>query len=334
MKESEYTQQKRILIVGAGFAGVALAKKLHRTNYDVVLLDRNNHHTFQPLLYQVATGGLEAGSIAYPVRRIIRGFKNVRFYMADVHNVNFESKVLATSVGELPYDILVMANGSTNNFFNFQPVKDQLLPLKSVADALDIRSYIMQNLEKAIATFDSNERSELLNIAIIGGGPAGLEMAGALAEMKIHTLPKDFPQIDFNGMRITLFEAGPKLLGAMSEAASKHSLKYLEKLGVDVKLGAKVSEYSNHRIVLEDGATFATDTVIWTAGVKGNALSGLPKEAIALGNRVHVDAFNAVIGMQDVYAIGDVAAMISDQNPRGHPMLAPVAIQQAKNLAR
>jgi NADH dehydrogenase len=324
---------KKIIIIGAGFGGVALAKALRKTAYDVLLIDKNNYHTFQPLLYQVATGGLEANSIAYPVRRIFRGSKNVSCQMAEVLKIDYRLSTLDTSLGQMAYDFLVIASGSTNNFFNFEPKKQNFLPLKTIGDALDIRSYLMQNLEQAIFTFDPSERNELINIAIVGGGPAGIELAGSLAEMKKFVLPRDFPQIDFDKMTISLFEASSKLLSNMSENASRYSLKYLEEMGIVVRLNAKVKEYDNHKVYLEDGTEFPTDTVIWTAGVKGNPIEGLEDEHMVSGGRIAVNALNEVVGLKNIFAIGDVAACIDPENPRGLPMLATVAIQQAKHLA-
>ncbi len=326
--------KKKLLIIGAGFGGIQLAKALRNQPFDLLLLDKNNYHTFQPLLYQVATGGLEAGSIAYPVRRILRGFKNVRFQMAEVLQIDTDQHSVNTSVGKIDYDYLVIATGSTNNFFNFEPIKNYLLPLKSITDALDIRSFLMQNLEKAVATFDQSEKSELMNIAIIGGGPAGIELAGALAEMKRFVLPKDFPQIDFSTMSINLFEAAPKLLGNMSEESSQYSLKYLQEMGINVLLNSKVKDYDNSKIYLEDGTEFQTDTVIWTAGVKCNPIEGLSKEFITGGNRIVVNEYNQIQGLENVFAVGDIAAKLDEQNPKGLPMLAQVAIQQAKHLAK
>jgi len=326
--------KKKLLIIGAGFGGIKLAKALRNQPFDVLLIDKNNYHTFQPLLYQVATGGLEAGSIAYPVRRILRGFKNVRFQMAEVLQIDTDQHSVNTSVGRIDYDYLVIATGSTNNFFNFEPIKNYLLPLKSITDALDIRSFLMQNLEKAVATYDQSEKSELMNIAIIGGGPAGIELAGALAEMKRFVLPKDFPQIDFSTMSINLFEAAPKLLGNMSEESSQYSLKYLQEMGINVLLNSKVKDYDNSKIYLEDGTEFQTDTVIWTAGVKCNPIEGLSKEFITGGNRIVVNEYNQIKGLENVFAVGDIAAKLDEQNPKGLPMLAQVAIQQAKHLAK
>jgi len=325
-------KRPKIVIVGAGFGGVALAKALKKVEADVLLLDKNNYHTFLPLLYQVATGGLEADSIAYPVRRIFRKYKNVLFQMAKVHIVNTEGNFLETSVGKIKFDYLVIATGSTNNYFNFDKIQNRLLPLKSLADALNIRSFMMQNLEKAVATFSKSERTELMNIAIVGGGPAGIELAGAMAEMKKYVLPKDFPQINFDQMSITLFEAAPKLLSTMSQESSEKSLQFLNQIGVEVKLNSMVKDYDNHFVLLEDGTKFQTDTVVWTAGVKGATLRGISEKNTSAG-RILVNEYNQMNGFEHIFAIGDVSAHMSIDAPKGQPMLAQVAIQQAKRLA-
>jgi len=324
----------KIVIVGAGFGGIELAKALRNRPLDVLLIDQHNYHNFQPLMYQVATGGLEPGSIAYPVRRIFRHNKNVTFRMAEVQAVFPAENKLLTSIGEISYDYLVIATGSQNNFFNFEPVKDQLLTLKSIPEALNLRSFIFQNLEKALANTGDEPLEEIMNIAIVGGGPAGIELAGALAEMKRYVLPKDFPELDLTKMSINLYEASPKLLGAMSEEASAKSLSYLKQLGINVNLNARVHAYEGSKITLEDNSCFRTDTVIWTAGVKGAPINGLPQHAIIGGNRIAVNEYNQVHGVDRIFAIGDVAAHITPEEPNGLPMLAPVAQQQGKLLAR
>lgn len=325
--------RKKVVVIGAGFGGITIAKAFKNKNVDVRLIDQNNYHNFQPLMYQIATGGLEPDSIAYPVRRIFRGYDNVTFRMANVIAVNPKTKELSTTIGTISYDYLVIATGSQNNFFNFEPIKDELLTLKSIPDALNLRSYIFQNLEKALAKKDKEPLDEILNIAIVGGGPAGLELAGALAEMKKHVLPKDFPDLDISKMSINLYEASPNLLNAMSKQASEKSLLYLTKLGVNVNLNSRVSSYENNKLQIGDNS-FYTDTVIWTAGVKAAPIEGLPKEAIIGGNRIAVDVYNQVIQTKDVFAIGDVAAHISEEDPKGLPMLAPVAQQQGNHLAK
>ncbi|MEP0213084.1 MAG: NAD(P)/FAD-dependent oxidoreductase [Cellulophaga sp.] len=325
--------RKKVVVIGAGFGGITIAKAFKNKNVDVRLIDQNNYHNFQPLMYQIATGGLEPDSIAYPVRRIFRGYDNVTFRMANVIAVNTKTKEINTTIGTISYDYLVIATGSQNNFFNFEPIKDELLTLKSIPDALNLRSYIFQNLEKALAKKDKEPLDEILNIAIVGGGPAGLELAGALAEMKKHVLPKDFPDLDISKMSINLYEASPNLLNAMSKQASAKSLLYLTKLGVNVNLNSRVSSYENNKLQIGNNS-FYTDTVIWTAGVKAAPIEGLPKEAIIGGNRIAVDAYNQVVQTKDVFAIGDVAAHISKEEPKGLPMLAPVAQQQGTHLAK
>lgn len=328
------SEKQKIVIVGAGFGGIAMAKMFKNKPVNVLLIDQHNYHNFQPLMYQVATGGLEPASIAYPVRRIFRNYKNVNFRMAEVFSVSSEEKTIATSAGAIAYDYLIIATGSQNNFFNFEPVKDKLLTLKSIPDALNLRSFIFQNLEKAMEDNQKEPLDEILNIAIVGGGPAGIELAGALAEMKRYVIPKDFPGLDVTKMSINLYEASPKLLSVMSKNASEKSEVYLKELGINIFLNAKVNSYDGATITLADNTTFTTDTVIWTAGVKGAPIIGLPKDVIVGGNRISVNEYNQVLGYDTIFAIGDVASHISGVNPKGLPMLAPVAQQQGKFLSK
>ena len=327
-------KKPKIVIIGAGFGGIYLVKALRNKNVDVLLIDQYNYHNFQPLMYQVATGGLEPNSIAYPIRRILRGFKNVSFRMAAVKAINPLKNEIETSIGICQYDYLILATGSETNFFNFEATKDKLLTLKSIPDALNLRSFIFQNLEKALISQENETIDEILNIAIVGGGPAGIELAGALAEMKRFVIPKDFPDLDLSKMNINVYEASPKLLGVMSPMASEKSLEYLTKLGVNVYLNSKVNTYNGKELALDDGSSYLTDTVIWTAGVKGAVIQGLPKESIVSGNRIAVNEYNQVLNSTSIFAIGDVAACISTENPKGLPMLAPVAQQQGKLLAK
>tara|TARA_R110002049_G_scaffold99069_3_gene241181 strand:+ start:5941 stop:7209 length:1269 start_codon:yes stop_codon:yes gene_type:complete len=324
----------KIVIIGAGFGGIAIAKAFKNKKVNVLLIDKHNYHNFQPLMYQVATGGLEPDSIAYPVRRIFRKNENIAFRMAEVTSLEQNKNQLLTSIGPVSYDFLVIATGSQNNFFDFEPVKDKLLTLKSIPDALNMRSFIFQNLEKALANTEGEPLEEIMNIAIIGGGPAGIELAGALAEMKRYVLPKDFPDLDLSKMSINLYEAESKLLSAMSEQASAKSLEYLQNLGVQVHLKTLVKGYDGSTIILADGTSFLTKTVIWTAGVKGAPIEGLANENMLRGNRISVDEFNRVLNTTNVFAIGDVAAHIDSKNPKGLPMLAPVAQRQGEQLAR
>src|SRR5680860_345745 len=324
----------KVVIIGAGFGGIELAKALRNKPVEVLLIDKNNYHNFQPLMYQVATGGLEPASIAYPVRRIFRKYENVSFRMAEVSKVDVHGNCISTSIGKIEFDYLVIATGSENNFFNFEPVKDKLLTLKSIPDALNIRSFILQNLEKALADREGESLEEIINVAIVGGGPAGLELAGALAEMKKYVLPKDFPELDISKMNINLYEAGPELLEAMSEEASLKSLEYVQEMGVNVFLNTKVSDYDGETVTLGDGTTFLTDTVIWSAGVKGSPINGLPKSAMVGGNRISIDSYNQVQDTKNIFAVGDVASHITKDAPRGLPMLAFVAQQQGKHLSK
>lgn len=331
---SDVRKKSRIVIIGSGFGGICLAKHLRKLPVEVLLIDRHNYHTFQPLLYQVATGGLEPDSIAYPVRRIFRKSKNFFFRMADVSSVEPSIKVLRTSVGEISYDYLVIATGSTANYYQLEQVKDKMFTMKSVPDALNIRSFLMQNLEQALLIKDPVDLEKTINIAIVGAGPTGVELAGALAEMKRYVLPKDFPELDLKRMHIYLFEAAPQMLSALYKGASKAAEHYLEKLGVNVMLNSKIISYDGHKLMLDGGHEFITRTVIWTAGVKGSPISGLPAECLLTGNRIAVNEYNLVKGSTDIYAIGDVSAFINESQPKGLPMLAPVAIQHGKNLAR
>lgn len=331
MKQDELP---RIIIIGAGFAGISMAKSFKNEAVDVLLIDQYNYHNFQPLMYQVATGGLEPNSIAYPVRRVFRGYKNVSFRMAQVQRVDAAAKKIHTPTGTLDYDYLIVATGSTNNYFDFEKIKDKLLTIKSIPDALNLRSYIFQNLESAVAKDSKDTQEALLNIALVGGGPAGIELAGALAEMKQYVLPRDFPDLDFSKMTINLYEASPKLLGAMSSNASEKSEKFLKELGVLVHTNAAVTDYDGTTMTLKDGSTFVTNTVIWTAGVKGAPIAGLPEQSIVSGNRVAVDEFNKVKETENIFAIGDVAAHATEESPKGLPMLAPVAQQQGAQLAK
>ena len=327
-------KKPKILIIGAGFGGIKLVKALRKESVEVCLVDRNNYHNFQPLMYQVATGGLEPGSIAHPVRRIFKNYKNFSFRMADVFEVDIPKNQISSSLGDMKFDYLIIASGSKNSYFNFEPVKDKLLTLKSLPEALQMRNRIFQNLEHALANNRIEPLEEIMNIAIVGGGPAGLELAGALAEMKKFVIPKEFPELDRSKMSINLYEAGAELLGAMSEEASKKSLEYLEEMGVNVFLNSRVKNYDGTTIELADGTSFTTNTVIWSAGVQGSPIKGMPETAIVKGNRISVNEFNQVTGSHNIFAIGDVSANITTENPKGLSMLAPVAQQQAEHLAK
>lgn len=320
------------MIIGAGFAGLELTKRLSRGDFQVVLIDKHNYHTFQPLLYQVASAGLEPDSIAYPVRKVFGNKKNVFFRMAEVQKVDASSKKISTSIGELKYDKLVIATGSQTNYFGNSQIEKFSMPMKTVPEALNLRSLILQNFESSLLTNDLKERERLMNYVIVGGGPTGVELAGALAELKKHVLPHDYPDLDLRRMSIHLLEAGPKLLAGMSSKSSDGALQFLKKMGVDVWLDTMVKDY--------DGETVSTSkedipsqTLIWAAGVRGEFPAGIDAESISRG-RIAVDQYSRVNGQEDVFALGDVAMMEEGTDGRGHPMVAQVAIQQAKNLAK
>lgn len=327
-------QKKKIVIIGGGFGGIELAKKLKSQNVDIVILDKHNYHTFQPLLYQVATGGLEADSIAFPIRKIFKGQKNLKFRVTEVKTVVPEENKLATTIGDIEYDYLVIATGSTSNYFGQTEISQNAMPMKSIPEALNLRSLILQNLEAAIIAEDPEREHELLNFVVVGGGPTGVETAGAIAELKKHVLKNDYPELDLNKVNIYLIEGSPELLGAMSVQAQQKSKAFLEELGVTVYTEARVQGYDGKTLSLVDGRNIGSATVIWSAGVKGVVLEGLNPEIIVRGNRLKVNDINLVEGYQNIFAIGDVAAMITDETPNGHPGVAPAAIQQGKQLAK
>ncbi|TAE24725.1 MAG: NAD(P)/FAD-dependent oxidoreductase [Candidatus Kapaibacterium sp.] len=325
----------RVVIVGGGFGGIELARALNGEAVQVVLFDRNNFHTFQPLLYQVSTAGLEPDSIAFPLRKVFKRSKNVFFRWGEVLRVVPEKNMLETSIGELSYDYLVLATGSTTNFFGMKSVAENAMPMKTVAEALNLRSTILQAFEAATLTAEQKQRQELMTFVVVGGGPTGVETAGALAELKKHVLPHDFPELDLRLMRVFLLEATPRLLNGMSDGSGASAVEALQRMGVNVLLGAAVKDYDGATIHLQDGSAIAARTLIWAAGVVGQGVEGVAKESIVRGNRMKVDEYNRVEGYGNIYAIGDVAAMpgTDERYPNGHPMVAPVAMQQGQLLA-
>lgn len=325
--------QKRVVIVGAGFAGLTLARKLSSKYFQVILIDKNNYHQFQPLLYQVATSGLEPSSISFPLRKIFQHYKNVYIRIAEVTNIRPYENSIETSIGNIAFDFLILAQGAETNYFTNQSLQQNSYAMKSVAEALYLRNTLLQNFEKALISNDERERNTLLQIVIVGGGPTGVELAGAIAEMKNNILPKDYPELDFNQMNIILIEASSRLLNAISERSGQTAQQYLEALGVKVQTNASVKSYDGNTVVLGNGITLTTNCLVWAAGVKGLALKGLPLSAIAPNNRIRVDPFSRIDGMVNAFAIGDAASMQGEESPKGHPQVAPVAIQQAELLA-
>lgn len=324
----------RIVIIGGGFAGISLAKKLKNKNAQVVLLDKHNYHTFQPLLYQVATGGLEAGSIAYPIRKVVQEYQDFYFRLANVKEIDTENKKVLADIGDLYYDYLVIATGSKTNYFGNKEIESFSMAMKTIPQSLNIRSLILENFEQALLTNDINERNALMNFVIVGGGPTGVELAGALAEMKKAILPKDYPDLDIRKMGIHLIQGSDRLLDAMSVQSSQKAEDFLHGLGVSIWKNVRVTNYDGRTVTTSSDLSFETATVIWAAGVKGAVINGLKKEAvIERADRIKVNEFNQVLGYDNIFAIGDIASMASEKNPQGHPMMAQPAIQQGNLLA-
>ncbi|ADV49249.1 NADH dehydrogenase (ubiquinone) [Cellulophaga algicola DSM 14237] len=329
------TNQKRIVVIGGGFAGISLVKKLKDLDAQIVMIDRHNYHTFQPLLYQVSTSGLEPDSIAYPIRKILKELNNFYFRLAEVQHIDPVKKEITTAIGILSFDYLVIATGTKTNYFNNENIAKNAMPMKTVPQALNIRSLILQNFEKADDTLEVSERKALLNFCIVGAGPTGVELAGALAELKQNVFPKDYKHLDIQEMQIHLFEGGPRVLPPMSETASKKATEFLDKLGVQIHLNTIVSDFDGKTVTLKDGKTLETKNFIWSAGVTGASIKGLTEDSlVARLNRYKVNTFNQVAGFEDIFAIGDIAYMETVDFPKGHPQVAQPAIQQGENLAK
>jgi len=324
---------KKLIIIGGGFAGLKLARELRNSAFEIWLFDKNNFHQFQPLFYQVATAGLEPSSISFPLRKAFQAHNKMHVRMADVLKINTEQNTITTSIGEFAYDQLVLANGASTNFFGNSTIEANAIPMKSVNEALYLRNKLLQNFEDALSA-SPIEKQALLNVVVVGGGPTGVEVSGALAEMKKYILPKDYPEIDFSKMNIYLIEAGPKTLGAMSEQASAKSKEYLLKLGVNVLTSTQVKNFDGLKVELGNNEVIPTKTVVWSAGIKGNSIEGLPIDSVTKGQRILVNRFHLVQGTKNIYAIGDIAAMKTEKFPNGHPQVATVAIEQADHLAK
>ncbi|WP_281625709.1 NAD(P)/FAD-dependent oxidoreductase [Segatella salivae] len=328
-------EQRRVVVVGGGLGGLKLVSSLRDTDFQVVLVDKNNYNQFPPLIYQVASAGLEPSNISFPFRRLFQGWKNFFFRMAEVQHIDTEEKAIKTSIGTIHYDDLVLAAGATTNFFGNKNIEASALPMKSVSESMRLRNTILQNLERAETEDNEARKQALMNIAIVGGGPSGVEIAGVLAEMKQTILPRDYPDLDTSCMHIYLINATPRLLGAMSERSSREAEKALKELGVKVMTNCMVTDYVDKELVLKDGQRISAETVIWVSGIKANNIDGIPTESIGHAGRILVDRFNRVKGLKDVYAIGDQCIVEGDEAyPYGHPQLAQVAIQQAKTLAK
>jgi len=327
------TGKKRVVIAGCGFAGLTLSKKLRNSDYQVVIIDKHNYHQFPPLFYQVASAGLDASSILFPLRKIFQDYKDFHIRKAEVRSVDTVNKQLLTSSGNIQYDFLVLAFGATNSFFGSVQMQQHSKGMKTIAEVIDLRNSLLMNLEKAITLNDEKEREKYLNIVIIGGGPSGVEIAGALSEMNKHIIPRDYPELRTKGPRIFLIEAADRLLNMMPARASSKSQEFLEKSGVKVMTMTKAVGCDEDMVYTDSGNIIKTKMIIWTAGIKGNLIDGLSDEVYTKSGRIIVDRQNLIKGYNDIFAIGDIAWMAEEKYPKGHPQVAQVAIQQAKLLA-
>ena len=328
-------QKKRVVIVGGGLGGLRLAEDLYGSGMQVVLIDKNNFHQFPPLIYQIASAGIDPSSISFPFRQIFRKRKDFYFRMAEARMVDTEKKILQTSIGKIDYDYLVLAAGATTNFFGNKNIEEWAIPMKTVPEAMGLRNALLSNFERALTCATEEERQELLNVVIVGGGATGVEIAGALAEMRRYVIPYDYPDMDSSLMHIYLIEAGDRLLAGLSQESSQKAYEFLKSMGVDIQFGKMVTDYRDHKVIMKDGTEIPTRTFLWVSGIRANAMPGIDESHLGRGFRFKVDEYNRIPGVEDVYAIGDQCQQTSDAAyPNGHPQVAQVAIQQAKNLAK
>lgn len=328
-------QKKRVVIVGGGLGGLRLAEDLYGSGMQVVLIDKNNFHQFPPLIYQIASAGIDPSSISFPFRQIFRKRKDFYFRMAEARMVDTEKKILQTSIGKIDYDYLVLAAGATTNFFGNKNIEEWAIPMKTVPEAMGLRNALLSNFERALTCATEEERQELLNVVIVGGGATGVEIAGALSEMKRYVIPYDYPDMDSSLMHIYLIEAGDRLLAGMSQDSSKKAYDFLKSMGVDIQFGKMVTDYRDHKVIMKDGTEIPTRTFLWVSGIRANAMPGISEDHLGRGFRFKVDQFNRIPGLNDVFAIGDQCLQTTDPAyPNGHPQVAQVAIQQANNLAK
>lgn len=334
MENQQDRSYPKVVIIGGGFAGINLAKKLKNIPLKVVMLDRHNYHTFQPLLYQVATGALEVETIAFPIRRMFQRQHNFTFLLAEVKKINSSNNTIETTIGEITYDYLVLATGATTNFFGNKQLEHFTMDMKTVPQALNLRSMILQNMEKALIEKDSEIKDDWMRFVIVGGGPTGVELAGALAEFKNHILEMDYPGLDKSLMSVHLIESKPRVLGVMSEEASAEAKRFLERMGVKIYNGVRVNAYDGETLQINNGQSLKTKNVLWAAGVLGEVPEGIPESSLQKSRRIETDEINRIKGFQNIFAIGDVAVMTTPDLPDGHPGVAQVAIQQGKHLAK
>lgn len=328
-------QKKRVVIVGGGLGGLRLAEDLYGSGMQIVLIDKNNFHQFPPLIYQIASAGIDPSSISFPFRQIFRKRKDFYFRMAEARMVDSEKKILQTSIGKIDYDYLVLAAGATTNFFGNKNIEEWAIPMKTVPEAMGLRNALLSNFERALTCATEEERQELLNVVIVGGGATGVEIAGALAEMRRYVIPYDYPDMDSSLMHIYLIEAGDRLLAGLSQESSQKAYEFLKSMGVDIQFGKMVTDYRDHKVIMKDGTEIPTRTFLWVSGIRANAMPGIDESHMGRGFRFKVDEYNRIPGVEDVFAIGDQCLQTSDAAyPNGHPQVAQVAIQQAKNLAK
>ena len=332
--DKQQNVKPRVLIIGGGFGGIQLAKKLKNAPLEVLLLDKHNYHTFQPLLYQVATGTIEGDSIGFPIRRIFSRQKNFTFHLAEVQKVDTVKQTVTANIGEFKYDYLVIATGANTNYFGNKELEHYTLPMKNIAEALNVRSLILQNLEKALVVTDMAERNALLTFVVVGGGPTGVELSGAISELREYILCKDYPGLCNADMKVFLVEGKEEVLAAMSPQASIKAKEFLTKMGVVVYNSVHVASYNGKLLKIDDGTQIETRNVFWAAGVRGEIPDGIPPEIIVRGARIQTDGINRVVGYDNVFAIGDVSAVTTDADPAGFPGVAQVALQQGKHLAK
>ena len=326
---------EKIVIIGGGFAGLNLVKRLDPGKYRISLVDRNNFHCFPPLFYQIASSGLVSANICFPFRREIKKMKNVSYHMGHVKQIDIAAKKVTTSYETLDYDRLIIAAGSTNNYIGMENLAEETFGIKTVAEAAHTRDEILDRLERGAICHDPERRRRLLTFLVVGGGPSGVEIAGAIGEMKKYILSKEYPELKPDDVTVTLIEAAPQLLGAMKKKSRDRAVKDLESLMVNVRLSTGLKSYENKYVTFADGHKEYYETLIWTAGVKGEPIPGLPPETIGRGNRIIVDEYNRVKGYEDsIMAVGDIALMQCEAYPNGHPQMAQPAIQQARNLAK
>ncbi len=328
--------QKRVVIVGGGFGGLTLARRLAKSKvFQVVLIDKNNYHQFQPLFYQVAMAGLEPSSISFPFRKVFQSYDNTFVRMAKVLAVRAEDQEIETDIGPLHYDYLVLAMGADTNWYGNERVRANAIPMKSVSEALYLRNAVFEDYERAVTADGYDERQRFLDIVVVGGGATGVEVAGSLAEMKRHIIGKDYQELNRDEIQIHLIHGDPRVLNAMSPEASAKAEQFLRELGVKLWLDKVVKDYDGQTVTMDDGATIQADKVIWAAGIVGNKIEGIPGEAYGRGNRLISNEFNAVKGLGNIYALGDIALQTHEPKwPNGHAQVAQPAMQQGKLLAK